>query len=54
MKMGVIILIYKKKGDKKLLKNWRFISLFNVDYKIIVRVIVNRLNFVLLNIVLES
>lgn len=41
MKMGVIILLYKKKGDKRCLKNYRFISLFNVDYKIIVRVMVN-------------
>lgn len=54
MKMGVITLIYKKKGDKKLLKNGRPISLLNVDYKIIARVIANRLNLVLPNIVSES
>lgn len=54
IKMGVITLIYKKKGDKKLLKIWRPISLLNVDYKIIARVMANRLKLVLPNIVSES
>lgn len=54
MKMGVIILLYKKKGDKRLLKNWRFISFLNVDYKIIVRIMLNRLKNVLLNIIFDS
>lgn len=54
MKMGVITLIYKKKGDKKLLEYWRPISLNNVDYKIIARVMANRLKLVLPNIVSES
>ena len=54
MKMGVITLLYKKKGDKKLLKNWRPISLLNVDYKIIARVMSNRLKQVLPNIICET
>lgn len=47
MKRGVISLIYKKKGDKKLLKNWRPITLLNVDYKIISKTLASRLKLVL-------
>ena len=47
MKSGVITLIYKDKGDKTLLKNWRPISLLNVDYKIIARCMANRLKNVI-------
>lgn len=54
MKMGVITLLYKKKGDKRLLKNWRPISLLNVDYKIIARIMSNRLKHVLPNIISDS
>lgn len=54
MKMGVITLLYKKKGDKRLLKNWRPISLLNVDYKIIARIMSNRLKNVLPNIISDS
>ena len=56
MKIGVITLIYKKRGDKRSLKNWRPISLLNVDYKIIARIMSNRLKHVhvLPNIVSEN
>ena len=47
MKSGVITLIYKQRGDKTLLKNWRPISLLNVDYKIISRCFANRLKKVI-------
>lgn len=47
MKRGIISLIYKKKGDKKLLKNWRPITLLNVDYKIISKTLASRLKMVL-------
>lgn len=46
MRYGHITLIYKK-GEKKLLKNWRPISLLNVDYKILSRIMSNRFKGVL-------
>ena len=39
---GIIKLLYKK-GDKRLLKNWRPVSLLNVDYKIMTAVAASRL-----------
>ena len=53
MKGGVISLIYKQKGDKSFLKNWRPISLLNVDYKIISRCLANRLKKVIASIINE-
>lgn len=50
MRHGLISLIYKK-GDRRELKNWRPISLLNVDYKILARVMANRLKYVLPNII---
>ena len=54
MKSGVLNLIYKKKGDKRLLKNYRPISLLQVDYKIIARVMANRFKKVLPSLVSEN
>lgn len=53
MRHGIISLIYKK-GDKRQLKNWRPISLLNVDYKMLARVMANRLKYVLPNIISAS
>ena len=43
---GMITLLYKK-GPKELLSNWRPITLLNSDYKIISKVLANRLRSVL-------
>ena len=45
MLKSVIVLLYKK-GDKHELKNWRPISLLNVDYKVVAKVLANRLRAV--------
>ena len=46
-KRGVITLIPKKGKDRKLLKNWRPISLLNTDYKLITKMLANRIKKVL-------
>lgn len=39
-----IIIYLHKKGDRRELKNWRPISLLNIDYKINTKIIVNRMS----------
>ncbi|KAJ1166946.1 hypothetical protein NDU88_007339 [Pleurodeles waltl] len=43
LREGMIAPLYKHKGERCDLKNWRPISLLNVDYKILVKTMVNRL-----------
>ena len=51
MKSSMTRLIYKKRGDIRDLKNWRPISLLNVDYKICLKAITLRLSKVLDSII---
>lgn len=51
MKHSIINLIYKNKGDKTDLKFFRPIRLLNVDYKILARIMSNRLTYVLPKII---
>lgn len=51
MKCGIISLIYKNKGERKCLKNYRPISLLQVDYKILAKIMANRFKKVLSRII---
>jgi len=48
---GVISLVPKKGKDNRYLKNWRPISLLNIDYKILTKVLSNRLQHALKEII---
>lgn len=51
MKTGMIKIIYKNKGDKDHLKNYRPLSMLNTDYKILAKIMANRLKKVIPNII---
>jgi exonuclease III len=53
-RQAVITLLDKKGKDRSLLKNWRPISLLNVDYKIVTKVIATRMKTVLPSIIHHS
>ena len=50
-KQAIITLIEKKDKDKRLIKNWRPISLINVDIKVASKAIANRLKTVIHNLI---
>lgn len=54
MKYSIINLIYKEKGEKTDLKKFRPISLLNVDYTILARIMSNRLKNLLPHIISDS
>ena len=43
---GVIKQVFKEKGDKEDLANWRPLTMLNVDYKILAKVLLNRMKLV--------
>ncbi len=47
MHYGIISLLYKGKGDKREQGNWRPLTMLNVDYKILAKVLATRLRQVL-------
>ena len=50
-KQAIITLIEKKDKDKRLIKNWRPISLINIDIKVASKAIANRLQAVIHNLI---
>lgn len=51
MGLGLMKIIYKKKGDKAELRNFRPITMLNTDFKILAKVLANRLKNVMPNII---
>lgn len=43
MREGLITILYKNKGDRNDLRNWRPITLLNCDYKILSKIVMGRL-----------
>lgn len=54
MGLGMITILYKNKGSKMKLENYRPLSLLNTDYKILTKVLANRIKGVVGGIISES
>ena len=48
---GVISLLYKGKGDRNSLSNWRPLTMLNLDYKIYAKVLSRRVQCVIASVV---
>ena len=53
-RQAIIELIEKKDKDKRLIQNWRPISLLNVDVKIISKALSKRLKYVLASLISDN
>lgn len=51
MRIGLMKLVYKRKGDKADLKNYRPITMLNTDFKILAKILANRLKEVIPSII---
>ena len=51
---SITTLLYKGKGERTNLKNWRPVSLLNCDYKILTKILANRISPVLPELIDES
>lgn len=51
MRIGLVKLIYKKKGGKNDLINYRPLTMLNTDFKVLAKVLANRLKMILPNII---
>ncbi len=51
IKIGMIKLIYKKRGNANDLKNYRPLTMLNTDFKVLAKVLANRLKKVLPTII---
>lgn len=54
MSMGVVTILYKKRGSKLKLENYRPLSLLNTDYKIIAKVLASRMKKVIGGIIAST
>lgn len=54
MAVGLIIMLYKNKGSRLHLKNYRTLTLLNMDYKILAKVLANILNYVIGSVVSKT
>ena len=53
-KQGIITIVYKNKGGRENLKNYRPISLLNTDYKILTKILANRLKSIIDTVIGKS